>query len=517
MHIITVAEMRRLDAAAMTAGVSGAELMLNAGTGAAAQILRFVERYPVRHRQSYTVLAGKGNNGGDAWVVAATLAAQGHAVRLCSTCPIEQLPEAARHHAAKLPAAVPVIQFDDSHCALPEPCLAPGAIVIDGLLGTGLRGAPGGVYASLIAQVNAAGRPTIALDIPSGLDGDTGQAALAIVADLTVTMAYPKIGLLVGDGPRHCGLIRCVDIGLPRPVADTARPAGAAVTEADGRALLTRRPFAAHKNTFGHVLCVAGSRQYPGAPFLAGEAALRSGAGLTTVAVPAATPCPRHALALMTARVGAEHDEVFPAGAVPALRHLLTGKSALVYGPGTGRGLEPDVLRLLLSSGLPLVIDADGLRLLAEHPGLLTAAPKATTPVILTPHPGEMAALLDGFRLADYRHAARCEQAKALAAATRAIVVLKGQGTIIASPGDEFPLHNLSGNPSLATAGTGDILAGMVAAFLAQGLPPRDAAALAVFTHGHAADLAPAPQRSLIADDLLALIPAALADLNPLA
>lgn len=516
MHVISVSEMRRLDAAAMAAGVSGEQLMFNAGAHAAAEILRFVERYPRRHRQSFTVLAGKGNNGGDAWVVADALTKKGHRVALFSTCPIAQLPEAAQRHAAKLPAAVPVTFLADADHDLPAPYLAPGTIVVDGLLGTGLRGEPTGIYARLIAQVNAAGLPVIALDIPSGLNGDTGHGALAITADLTVTMAYPKIGLLTGDGPRRCGLIRIVDIGLPGPVADTAAPVAAAFAETDARARLARRPFDAHKNTFGHVLCVAGSRQYPGAPFLAGEAALRSGAGLVTVAIPAGTTCPPHAKALIIARIGSPHEEMFSPGALPAMHELLPGKNALLYGPGTGRGLEPDLLRLLLAARQPVVIDADGLRLLAAYPEML-ALDNASAPVILTPHPGEMAALLTGFQLTGLLHAPRPEQAKALAAATGALVVLKGQGTIIAAPGAALPFYNLSGNPALATAGTGDVLAGMIAAFLAQGLPPVDAAALAVFVHGHAADLAPAPQRSLIADDLPTLIPAAMADLNPLA
>ncbi len=516
MHVISVNEMRRLDAAAMAAGISGEQLMFNAGVHAAAEILRFAERYPRRHRQSFTVLAGKGNNGGDAWVVAAVLTKKGHRVALFSTCPIAQLPEAAQRHAAKLPATVPVTFLAEAEHALPASGLASGTIVVDGLLGTGLRGEPIGIYAHLIAQVNAAGLPVIALDIPSGLNGDTGHGALAITADLTITMAYPKIGLLTGDGPRRCGLIRIVDIGLPGPVADTAVPVAAAFAENDARPRLARRPFDAHKNTFGHVLCVAGSRQYPGAPFLAGEAALRSGAGLVTVAIPAGTPCPPHAKALIVASIGSEHDATFSSGALPAMYELLPGKNALLYGPGTGRGQAPDLLRLLLDARLPIVIDADGLRLLAAGPELLSPS-QAMAPVILTPHPGEMAALLTGFRLQELLSASRPEQAKALAATTGAIVVLKGQGTIVAAPGAALASYNLSGNPALATAGTGDVLAGMIAAFLAQGLPPVDAAALAVFVHGHAADLAPAPQRSLLADDLLSLIPAALADLNPLA
>ncbi|MGI6355447.1 MAG: NAD(P)H-hydrate dehydratase [Lentisphaerae bacterium] len=516
MHVISVNEMRRLDAAAIAAGVSGEQLMFNAGAHAAEEILRFVERYPLRHRQSFTILAGKGNNGGDAWVVADVLMQKGHRVALFSTCPIAQLPEAAAYHASKLPTEASVTFLADAEQGLPAAALAPGTIVIDGLLGTGLRGEPTGIYARLIAQVNASGLPVIALDIPSGLNGDTGNGDLAITADLTVTMAYPKIGLLTGAGPQHCGLIRVVDIGLPEPVADTAAPIAAAFAEADARGFLARRPFHAHKNTFGHVLCVAGARQYPGAPFLAGEAALRSGAGLVTVAVPAGVACPPHAKALIVAKIGSEHDAVFSANLLPAVQELLTGKNALLYGPGTGRDPGPDLLRLLLAAQRPIVIDADGLRLLAAHPELLTHD-KASAPVILTPHPGEMAALLTGFQLTELLHEPRPEQAKALAAATGAIVVLKGQGTIIAAPGAALPTYNLSGSPALATAGTGDVLAGMIAAFLAQGLAPVNAAALAVFVHGHAADLAPAPQRGLIADDLLALIPTAMADLNPLA
>ncbi len=511
MDIISVEDMRRLDALAISsASASGFTLMDRAGKGAAEEIRRYLEGLPHPQRRRCVILAGKGNNGGDAWVVARALHQQGLAVELYSCCRRDELAPDARLHAALLPTAVP---RREAISEVPAEALQSGCVIIDGLLGTGLHGAPRDPYRRLIEQVNASGLPVVALDIPSGLDGDSGTAACAIVADLTLTMAFPKTGLVRGDGPRHCGAIHVIDIGFPPAVASTAPSLGGAFTQADAAPLLGRGDPAAHKNSFGHVLCVAGSRQYAGAAALCASAALRSGAGLVTLAYPAAMPRPPSPHALICTPLGdTRHDEVFSDAMVPQLQQSLLNKNAVVYGPGSSPAATPGVLRALLAAAIPMVIDADGLRLLAAHPELLDVTQAG---LVLTPHPGEMAALLRGLGLADAVQASRHEQAKALAARCHAVVVLKGQHSIVATPDGREPTINLSGTAALATAGTGDVLAGMIGAMIAQGMSPEDAARCAVFVHGVSAECWRGAQRALIADDVVELIGSALRLIAP--
>ena len=511
MDIISVDDMRRLDALAISNGsASGFELMDHAGKGAAEEILCYLEGLPPRQRRRIVVLAGKGNNGGDAWVVARVLHQQGLTVKLYSCCRRDELPADARLHAALLPAAVP---RREAISELPAEALQPGGVIIDGLLGTGLHGAPRDPYPRVIDQVNASDLPVVALDIPSGLDGDSGAAECAIVADLTLTMAFPKTGLVRGDGPRLCGAIHVIDIGFPPAVTAVAQSLGRAFTQADAAALLRRRDPAAHKNSLGHVLCVAGSRQYAGAAALCACAALRSGAGLVTLAHPAAMPRPASPHALICTPLGdTQRDDVFGDAMVPQLQQALLNKNAVVYGPGSSPAATPDVLRALLAAAIPMVIDADGLRLLAAHPELLDAARAG---LVLTPHPGEMAALLRGVGLADAMPASRSEQAKALAARCHAVVVLKGQHSVVATPDGREPTINLSGTAALATAGTGDVLAGMIGAMIAQGMSMEDAARCAAFVHGVCAECWHGAQRALIADDVVELIGSALRRVAP--
>ncbi|NMA47005.1 MAG: NAD(P)H-hydrate dehydratase [Lentisphaerae bacterium] len=506
MDIISVDDMRRMDALAISSGsANGFTLMDRAGKGAAEHILRYLEGLPPQQRRRIIALAGKGNNGGDAWVVARVLYQQGLAVELYSCCRRDELPPDARLHAALLPAAIPC---REAISTLPGEALQAGCVIIDGLLGTGLHGAPREPYRRIIEQVNAGGLPVVALDIPSGLDGDSGAAECAINADLTLTMAFPKTGLVRGDGPRHCGPIHVIDIGLPPSVTSTAQSLGRAFTQANAAPLLGRRDPAAHKNSLGHVLCVAGSRQYAGAAALCAGAALRSGAGLVTLAYPAAMPRPPAPHALIYMPLGdAQHDNVFSDAMITQLGQALPNKNALVYGPGSSPTATPGVLRALLAATTPMVIDADGLRLLAAQPELLDAA---QAELVLTPHPGEMAALLRGLGLADALQADRREQAMALAVRSRAVVVLKGQHTVVAAPNGQEPTINLSGTAALATAGTGDVLAGMIGAMLAQGMKSEDAARCAVFIHGLCAECWHGAQRALIADDVVALIAKAM-------
>jgi NAD(P)H-hydrate epimerase len=309
-----------------------------------------------------------------------------------------------------------------------------------------------------------------------------------------------------------------VEIGLSAKAAADAAISGDALFAEDIRPLFPRRPLDAHKNLFGHLLVAAGSADYVGAPMLAAVAGLRSGCGLVTVAVPETARVLMHVPlgALIVRSVADGGCGFFSAESAAPLCALLEKAKAAVFGPGTGDryGLDKP-LKAVLDAGIPAVIDADGLRRLAKHPEWLTAKERPkderteeTKQLVLTPHPGEMRVLLEGFGLGDRLEVPRAAQAEALACHTGACVVLKGLGTVVAAPGGRVTV-NSTGNSTLATAGSGDVLAGMIGGFLAQGMPAWDAARAAVFLHGLAVELAPSG-RGLVADDLPDLTKAAL-------
>ena len=400
-------------------------------------------------------------------------------------------------------------------------CLQPTDVIVDALLGIGVVGGPRGLCAELIKVVNDSGLPVVSLDVPSGLDANTGEGNGAVRADWTITMAFPKPGLFKNDGFHQSGTVRVIGIGLPKDISESAIAESDmdVFSHQDARTLLPRRKPAGHKNTFGHLLCLCNSVDYSGAGELCAVAALRMGAGLVTLAVPEQSHFREGPAALIHRTLEGGR---FCADNLTKLAQLLNGKSAVVYGPGTGAAVDAAFLEELISRKLPMVIDADGLRLLAANPKLMNlelpedkcpplALNTIPTPrTVLTPHPGEMRALLDGFGLQEFADASRTDQAKSLAKRTGCVVALKGRFTVVAEPTGRTTL-NLSGDVSLATAGSGDVLSGCIGALLAEGLAPADAARLGVFLHGLAAELRHTPGRSLIADDLPGLLPEAIA------
>jgi len=513
MKTVSVDTMRGLDAATIASGVPGSTLMARAGIASAEVLRREIMRGIWGRIERLVILVGKGNNGGDGYVVARDFAERGPCPAvLYATCPRDELRGDAAHHAQRLPESVPLTTCE----ALPRDAFRPGDLVVDALLGTGMRGSPRAPYDDWIGRVNASGCPVVALDIPSGLDGDTGEAPGATVeADLTITMALPKTGMLTELGRPHCGRMRCVSIGIPDALVARAESSGNALFADDLRSLLGRRPTDAHKGTCGSVLVLGGSHLYGGAPLLAGVAALRTGAGLVTVARPAGAarfvpPC----LSLIVRDLPDGGTGFLGPEALPFLAEQMPRTQAVVFGPGMGESpAAGEVLTAVLAAPLPTVLDADGLRLLAAQPERTKSASGA---LILTPHPGEMRVLMRGFELDGFLAASRIEQALALAERAGAVVVLKGLGTVVATPDGDHWLCT-SGTPALATAGTGDVLAGMIGGFLAGGTQAADAACLSAFVHGLAGELWSQAVRSLTADDLLTMIAPALRELSPLA
>ena len=479
MRLVTAREMAEIDRrAAAEYGIPGLLLMENAGAAVARAAARMVPDGPV------AVLAGPGNNGGDGFVAARHLANAGRDVTVYCLADRERYRDDAAANLAMLERLGVPVRFRG-----PTPGeLQAAALVVDALLGTGARGAPRGAVAQAIRSIGSAGRPVLAVDIPSGLDGDTGEAwEPAVRAGRTVTFGLAKRGHFLGEGPERCGELVVADISLPRPLLEET-PAMELATPEMVRALLPPRGREDHKGSRGRVLVVAGGPGFLGAARLAAAGAVRAGAGLVTLAVPAplwealAAGGPWEAL---TRGLAADEHGAVAADALPEVAALAQGVRAVLVGPGltTWKGTAVLVRGLLeQETRVPLVLDADALNVLAEDPGPLA---QARRPVAITPHPGEMGRLMGTTSDAVQRD--RVGHALTAARELGCVVVLKGAGTLIADPGGRLFL-NPTGNPVLATGGTGDVLGGMVAALAAQGTSLVGAAVAAAYVHGLAAD-----------------------------
>jgi NAD(P)H-hydrate epimerase len=512
MRIVSAAEMRALDARTIADGTPGRVLMERAGRAAAV-----AARGLLRGRRGAVVVAcGRGNNGGDGFVVARLLRGRGHRVETWLLGAVTDVRGDAAGMLARWRRGggrVRLLASGNDVEAFAARCRG-AALVVDALFGTGLNAPVVGLAAEVVQAINRAGAPTLALDVPSGLSADTGRAlGVAVRAAATVTFGLAKIGLCVAPGSEYAGRLQIADIGLSASSGTDGTPPVELLEAPLVGALLPPRPRLAHKGTFGHALVVAGSRGKLGAGLLAAEGAARAGAGLTTLAVPASLQPQAEGRVpeVMTAGVADDGSGTMAAPDDAEMARLIRGRAAVVCGPGLGEGAGPRAVvgALLDAVAVPLVLDADGLNAVAGTP-LLQGR---TAPTVLTPHPGEMARLVGA--TTDDVQADRLGVARSFAAANGVVVVLKGAGTIIAAPDGRCALSS-SGNPGLASGGSGDVLAGVIGGLLAQGLPPFEAATFAVFVHGRAAD-AIASRRGevgLLARDLLAELPLAIAALQ---
>ncbi len=488
MIVVTAGQMQAIDRHTIESiGICGVVLMENAARGATRCFLTRLYRPGIGR---VGVLAGRGNNGGDGFVMARYLAQRGVDVEVFLAGRAGQINgDAATNLNLLHTLKVRVTEIPDN-AAFDSQTGHMRHIVcwIDALLGTGLNADVQGYYRRLIEFLNASQRPVLAVDIPSGLNADTGQpCGVCVQAAVTVTFGFPKIGQLLYPGAGYCGTLEVIDIGIPTAAIQAIAPQQRLSTGALIREKLPRRPADAHKGTTGHALFVAGSSGKTGAAAMTALSALRAGAGLVTLATAQSLNPVLETLVLeaMTLPLPDGGSGALTEQACDALIEAAAGKQCLAIGPGLGVADTTRTLvrRLVQSVELPMVIDADGLNLLTGALDLLRER-KADT--ILTPHPGEMARLC-GLTTTQIQND-RIGAARRLAAQCGVHVILKGARTVIAEPGGLVWL-NPTGNSGMASGGMGDVLTGVVAGLLAQGCSARDAAVAAVYLHGLAADL----------------------------
>ncbi|MDT8372845.1 MAG: NAD(P)H-hydrate dehydratase [Bacteroidales bacterium] len=490
MKIFTANEIREIDAATLRLEpVTSAGLMERA---AKTFFQRLKESVPPEKKVN--IFSGPGNNGGDGLVVARLMHEEGYPVRV-------YVVESGASHSSEFTMNVDrLIRAGISPLTIAEPDLFPSIgreeVIIDAIFGTGLHRPPAGVAAEVIRRINKTGAYVISVDVPSGLycedNGDVNRETV-IRASLTLTFQFPKLAFMFAGNDDHVGKWEVLDIGLhPSAIAEKASAFHYIMRE-DVRPMIVKRGKFDHKGTFGHALVIAGSYGKAGAATLAAAAALRAGAGLVTVHLPVSAIVPLQA-ALPEAMVSPD----------PGERNITALPELEVYsavGAGPGLGTDPDTRlmleKLLDNVSVPLLLDADAINILARNREMLEKLPSHT---VLTPHPGEFRRLA-GTTSGDYR---LMEEQRTFAAKHNCIVVLKGAHTSVALPEGEI-YFNSTGNPGMATGGSGDVLTGMITSLLAQGYAPADAAVTGVYLHGLAGDVALRihSEESVIAGDIL--------------
>lgn len=524
MQIVSTRGIRELDRLTIEKyGVPGSLLMERAGKGVAAGVIRLCREHCLADRKNKKLLlvAGCGNNGGDVFVAARLLKEAGFTVKVLLAGEKEKLRGDALFHFEKMLKSN--VAFREVNTESEWRRLAAAgrkdefsgyAVIVDGILGTGLEGKARGVASAAIRFINKLSKNSlvVAVDIPSGLDSDTGSAeGEAVRANLTITMGLPKKGLIAQEALEYVGHLEVVDLGLPPQLTGKIKSDIELITPADLSALFPRRKRSSHKGTYGHLIVMGGAEGYSGAITLAALAAVRSGAGLVTVVVPEQL-APVVAGKVPEAMVhGAPETEIgsLDPACWETLKKRLGEFSAILAGPGMTRHFATGrlVKMILHDSNIPVVLDADALNVFAGEAAMLA---KRKCPLVITPHPGEMARLLGITTLEVQTN--RLAVVKKAALLTRSTAVLKGAGTLVA---EKAKINiNMTGNPGMAAGGMGDVLAGLLGGLLAQGMKPFDAARAAVFLHGRAGDLAAAKstEQTLIARDLIACLPRAFRD-----
>ncbi|MDZ4722603.1 MAG: NAD(P)H-hydrate dehydratase [candidate division Zixibacteria bacterium] len=506
MKLVTAAQMRRIDRlTSEQTELSSARLMENAGSGIAELIISAL--LPASEGSVIHIYCGRGNNGGDGFVLARHLAEEGASVTVFYIGPTEKISQETRlnldHAIADGIHTVEISSVDD----LPHPDECD--LVVDAILGSGSEGAPEGLAAEMIEHINLHDCIVVSVDIPSGVNPDSGEAVGAVVeADYTYALGLPKYGLFLTPGRELAGEIEVIPIGIPDEIVESVAKDCLLLTDDAVADLLPERKFDGHKGEFGKLCVIAGSTGLTGAAALAGLSALRSGCGTVVVGTPASV---QPILAIKLTEVMTHPlPDVGKKGALALralgeIRALIKKHDAVVIGPGLGRHHETFELvrRLVAKMDKPCLIDADGLNALA---GQLAMLRDCSIPPILTPHGGEFERLT-GLKTPDDIHQ-RIALVRKVATENKIVLVLKGSPTLVATPAGEVYL-NPTGNNGMATGGTGDVLSGIIGSFLAQGMTPDAAAVCGVYVHGLAGDFVAETftQRAMIAGDIMESLP----------
>ena len=516
MQILLAEEMRALDRAAEEEiGIPGLVLMENAGRAVADAAEKLLGS--CCHKK-VLIFAGKGNNGGDGSGAGRWLHNRDAEVTLVLACTAEELSGSAadelQYYIACGATVLEVTDADDNlRFAEIENLALQADILIDALMGTGFSGKMRPLFIRLCGCINRVKEKNpackvLAVDIPTGVNADTGEVdGSAVRADTTVTMALPKLGLYLYPGAEHTGAVQVADIGMPASLLKEAAGNRILLTKELVKALLPDRPKNAHKGSAGRVMVVAGSCGYVGAAALSSFAAVKGGAGLVTLLTPENT---REILAIkltevMVKGLPVSNDRLVMEEAMEVVSEALEKADVLAIGPGFGVSEETGSLirEILVTTAVPCVIDADAITALKDHTELLS---HMLAEKVLTPHPGEMARIT-GIRISEIEKN-RVEVARLYAEKWQAVIVLKGAPTVIALP-DGTVYLNTTGTPAMATGGSGDVLTGLIAALIGQGLTVADAAVSGVYLHGLAGELAAKGSVGLAATELLQMLPEA--------
>jgi NAD(P)H-hydrate epimerase len=507
MRLVTNDEMKKIDTWSIkTLGIPGTVLMENAGIGC----VNILEDYFDLENLKVLIICGKGNNGGDGFVIGRHLQNRGSLVKIILVGKKTELKGDARiNYMLARKAKIDITETATINTAKNIYATFHPDVIVDALFGTGFQGAPTGIYYKLIELINNTDAFVFSVDIPSGINGNSGQFEdTCVIADATATMCLPKRGNYLYPGREFCGDLFVVDIGVPYNLIYEGYPR---LTEFDDiNRLLPFRPPDGHKGTFGNVLIIAGARGFSGAAAMAAIATLKVGAGLVRLAAPRSIMNSLEAKLLEVVKVALPetNDETISPTALDIVLPYVTKSDVVIIGPGITT--HPETARFLFSFlprvKVPLIVDADAINIIAQDVSYLK---KIRAPFILTPHPGELSRLIKTTPAAI--NAERIDLASQLARDFGGVLVLKGAPTVIASPhGETFV--NPTGNSGLASAGSGDVLVGMIGGFLAQKVSPLNAAVLGVFLHALCADCAMDENNeySLTAGDLIDYIPQAM-------
>jgi len=512
MKIITAQQSKNIDKRAIRDfGIPGLVLMENAASAVMAEMEKFFDGLD---GVKVGIICGKGNNGGDGLAMARRLRVRGVAVRVAMLASFGEVKNEAKVNLSIL-RKMDVEILQNATVRTLSGLISWSDILVDAMLGVGLSSPLKGLYARAVDMINTAGRPVVAVDIPTGVDADTGALmGAAIKADLTVAMALLKRGHVLYPGAEYAGAVRIADIGIPREVIEQENVSMSLLDHGALWGVVSNSAPDAHKGDFGHLMIVAGSPGKAGAAIMAAKGALRAGVGLASVATPNSlvsivqSGIPE-AMCVPTAE---SLEGTLGSGSEEELLKAAGNMSACAIGPGLSTHYETvqAVRNFIQRTMVPVVIDADGLNAFVGFTDILR---KSRASLIVTPHPGEMGRLL-GISTAEVQKD-RVTIASSFAKKHNATVVLKGAATIVATPSG-WVYVNSTGNPGMASGGTGDALTGMIGSFLAQGYSASQAACLGVYLHGLAGDLAAREkgEMGMIAGDLIEKIPEAILSLS---